>query len=164
MTNPITDIPDLHGEMWIPFAPTPKGRPRLSKYGGAFTPRRTREAEHFIRDYVKYHNVIKEPIPYPLAISVRFFFKGKTTAYHAIRPDLDNCLKLLLDSLGPHYYTYLGVKTLAKGLLYCDDCQVVSVMADKSIHPIQGIWVRWRTVQYPFTVKHPLESECQKSV
>jgi Holliday junction resolvase RusA-like endonuclease len=161
MTLPIPDIPDLHGEMWIPFMPTAKGRPRLSKFGGAFTPKKTREAERFIREYVHYHHVIKEPIPYPLAISIRFFFKGEETAYHCKRPDLDNLVKLVADSLGPHITTYLGVRTQSKGILYNDDCQIVSLMADKYVHPIQGIWVRWRTMRYPFTVKHPLEPECQ---
>jgi Holliday junction resolvase RusA-like endonuclease len=152
-----TDIPDLHGEMWIPFAPTAKGRPRLSRLGGVHTPKKTRDAEQLIRDFVFYHHSIPEPLEYPLAVSIRFFFKGLKVNYHTSRPDADNLGKLVLDSLGPKIYTYLGVKTLGKGILYNDDSQIVSLMIDKYYHPIQGIWVRWRTMPYPFSVKHPLD-------
>jgi Holliday junction resolvase RusA-like endonuclease len=157
MTNPITDIPDLHGEMWIPFAPTPKGRPRLSKYGGAFTPRRTREAEHFIREFVSAHESIREPLDYPLAISVRFFFKAKETSYRSDKPDILSLAHLVVEALGPRVYTYLGEKTIRTGLLYKKENQICSIMVDKFNHCEQGIWVRWKTMTYPFTVVHPLE-------
>jgi Holliday junction resolvase RusA-like endonuclease len=149
--------------MWIPFAPVAKGRPRFSN-GHAFTPKKTRDAEAFIRDFVFYHHSIPEPIEGPLSVAIRFFFKAERVNYHVSKPDCDNLAKLVLDALGPRVYTYLGVKTLGKGILYNDDCQIISLMVDKYDHPTQGIWVRWKTLPPKFTVKHPLEKECQKSV
>ena len=151
-------LPDANGEMWIPYEPVAKGRPRFNrKSGHAYTPRKTRDAEGFIRDFVFYHHCIPEPLPGPLAVSIRFFFKGNKSKYHMSKPDCDNLAKLLLDSLGPRSYTYLGIKTHKKGILYNDDSQVVSLMVDKYYHSIQGIWVRWKTMPYPFIVRHPLE-------
>ncbi len=146
------------GEIWIPIIPVAKGRPRFSN-GHAFTPKKTRDAEKFIRDYVFFHHMIPHPLDGPLALSIRFFFKKvvNNTKYHTKRPDIDNLAKLVLDSLGPHVYTYLGVKTLAEGILFSDDCQVVSLMADKYYHEKQGIWIRWRVLPEEFTVVHPLE-------
>jgi Holliday junction resolvase RusA-like endonuclease len=152
------DIPDLHGEMWIPFAPVAKGRPRFMK-GRVVTPKKTREAEEIIREFVFYHHIIKEPLDYPLAVSIRFFFGGNPKNYHTRKPDVDNLAKLVLDSLGPKVHTYLGVRTLGKGILYNDDCQIVSLMVDKYYHKTQGIWLQWKTMPNMFAVKHPLEKE-----
>jgi Holliday junction resolvase RusA-like endonuclease len=152
------NIPDLHGEMWIPFAPIPKGRPRFVS-GIVRTPKKTRDAESVIREFVFYHHMIKEPVDYPLAVSIRFFFKGNPKNYHTRRPDIDNLAKLILDSLGPRINTYLGTKTLGKGILYNDDSQVVSLLVDKYYHETQGIWIQWKTMPNLFTVNHPLDKK-----
>jgi Holliday junction resolvase RusA-like endonuclease len=144
--------------MWIPFAPVAKGRPRFAN-GHAFTPKKTRDAEAFIRDFVFYHHSIPEPIEGPLAVSIRFFFKAKKTNYHVSKPDLMMLGGAVVDALGPLKYTYLGERTLGGGLLYNNNAQIVSLLIDKFDHPKQGIWIRWKTMPYPFLAQHPLEKK-----
>ena len=156
----IPKVPEITGEMWIPFSPVAKGRPRMARNGGVYTPKKTRDAENLIRDFVANHHCIPEPIPYPLEMEVVFFFKKITRPdWHVNKPDADNICKLLLDALGPHTYTYLGVKKRASGILYIDDSQVCSLIIKKYWHKDQGIWVKWRTLGAPDHVEHPLEKK-----
>ena len=154
----VPEVPDIHGEMWIPFAPVAKGRPRMARTGAVYTPKKTRDAETLIRDFVATHHCIPEPIPYPLEVEVVFFFKKVSPPnWHVSKPDADNICKLLLDSLGPYTYTYLGTKRRKEGILYIDDSQVCSLIIKKYWHKDQGIWVKWRTLGAPEQVIHPLD-------
>ena len=76
--------------------PIPKGRPRHGK-GHSFTPKRTRDAEQAIRDYVSVLDVV--PYDGPVSVSVTFYCKTRR------RTDLDNMVKLLTDSLNGLAYT-----------------------------------------------------------
>ena len=100
--------------------PVAKGRPKFFKRGnfmGAFTPRKTRDYED---------SVIAQALPYkpdtpldvPLAIELKFYFpipqsapkKFKARAITemvpvAKRPDLDNCIKSILDPLNTIFWT-----------------------------------------------------------
>ena len=153
----IPKVPDIRGEMWIPFSPVAKGRPRMSRNGGVYTPKKTRDAETLIRDFVETHHCIPEPIPYPLEMEIIFFFKHLGPPnWHVKKPDIDNTVKLICDSLGPYTYTYLGSKKKKEGILYVDDCQVCSLITKKYWHKDQGLWIKWRTLGAPEQVEHPL--------
>ncbi len=76
--------------------PIPKGRPRHGK-GHSFTPKRTRDAEQAIRDYVSVLDVV--PYDGPVRMSLVFYCKTRR------RTDLDNLEKLVCDALNGLAYT-----------------------------------------------------------
>jgi len=111
--------------------PIGKGRPKFFRRGnfvGTYTPGKTREYEN---------SVISQALPYkpdiplniPLAVKLRFYFpipssatkKFKTKAITELvpvtkKPDLDNCVKAILDPLNTIFWTddKLIVEILAK--------------------------------------------------
>lgn len=116
----------------IPGVPVPKGRPRLSTFGGharAYTPGKTRRYEDLIR--LEGGRAMEERplLVGPLAVEVRAFVpipkslnKTKTAAAMAgtlrpiTRPDVDNYSKMI-DGLN--------------GIAWDDDSQVVSLLSTK---------------------------------
>lgn len=114
----------------IPGEPVGKGRPRFYQ-GHAVTPKKTREQEKLIKQmYLAQANGRAWMNGEPLEVFVRFYYpvpKSYTKKRRAAienfeelptkKPDIDNCLKLLLDA--------------CNGVAWADDTQVISVTADK---------------------------------
>ncbi len=103
--------------------PVAKGRPKFvvrGRYASAYTPKKTREAEDDFRKQCR-HAAPEEPLEGPLKISIVFHMKKpkvmKGFSHHIKRPDVDNLLKLVLDSMN--------------GVFYKDDSQIVSITAGK---------------------------------
>lgn len=107
--------------------PVPKGRPRFTRTGRVYTPKKTIDAERRFREnatqYVPISKIGGEielsvsfhmPIPKSCNPSkaIQLISKG-----HTKKPDLDNLLKLVMDSMDEFWY---------------DDRQVVKVLARKS--------------------------------
>lgn len=103
--------------------PIPKARPRMTRAGHAYTPKRTkaREFDVALAWFNKYGNTLTDK---PLRISIKYTFavpvswkKWKQeeamngTMLHTSRPDLDNLNKAVLDGLN--------------GVAYRDDSQIV---------------------------------------
>ncbi len=86
----------------IPFRPVPKGRPRKGRNGRMYTPKETRDYEDLVGMIARQH--FKKPLDGPLAITMRFYVKGR-------RADCDNYMKSLLDGLN--------------GVAWNDDRQIV---------------------------------------
>ena len=104
----------------FPGDPIPKGRPRMSRNGHAFTPARTRVAEKELAAYFRAHMGAHrmERAEGPLRVELAFY---RATAR---RVDLDNLAKLVLDSLN--------------SVAFADDSQIVELTATKCIdrtHP-----------------------------
>lgn len=113
---------------FIPVKPTPKGRPRMTRHGHAFTPQKTRDAEKELRFFLK---ALKPP-KYAGAVSLTLKFhlirpKSSKKAYPTGRSDLDNYIKLVADAMN--------------GILYLDDAQIVSLNAEKRYDSIEGITI-----------------------
>jgi len=144
------NIPHIEGEFWLPYEPVAKGRPRMGKWG-AYTPKKTEDAEMYIRNWVAAHHTLHGQLPYPLSMDITFFCSATKAGYHVKRPDVDNFLKLLLDALGPN--------NQRPGLLYLDDAQVCDIHVRKLCHPIRGIWVKWSTLPDYTPVDHPMTRE-----
>ena len=119
-------------KLTVPGTPTPKGRPRLGRYG-TYTPQKTVDYENLIKnEWIKqYGNLM--PLEGPLEARVTFIFevpkswskRKKESALeqytpHTSRPDLDNLVKCL-DALN--------------GLAFKDDSQIASLTADKYYGP-----------------------------
>lgn len=105
--------------MHVPVKPTPKGRPRMTRYGRVFTPQTTLTAEAIIAqawDGPRYEGLVE--------IDCTFSNEGTTVVVRPIdsqqsklRGDLDNYVKLLMDGLN--------------GVAWLDDKQVTVIRAEK---------------------------------
>lgn len=106
--------------------PIPKGRPRMTKEGRTYTPKRTANAESELAQQFK-AEVVGGPFPLscPVAVVARFFTRSKTA-------DLDNLVKLCLDSLN--------------ALAWNDDKQVTEIHAtiERGVkQPMTELTIRW---------------------
>lgn len=114
----------------IHAVPKPKGRPRVTRSGHAFTPKATREYEQLIISEWEVQHGKTEPTKNPVAVRVRFYMPiPKATSNKARermaaglevpakKPDIDNLLKAVLDALN--------------GKAYHDDNQIVEISAKK---------------------------------
>lgn len=96
--------------------PTPKARPRFSR-GRVYTPKKTKQFESTIK-LLAQMNYKAPPCDGALECHVKFIFKNKKIqTHHTKKPDLDNVLKSLFDSLN--------------GIVWKDDSQVINVLASK---------------------------------
>ena len=108
--------------------PQGKGRPRFTKNGHAFTPQATRDYENLIAESFKAAG--GELFDGYVCVNISAFYKipQATTKVKrgmiergflkpAVKPDIDNVLKVVLDALN--------------GVAYKDDSRVVSVTARK---------------------------------
>lgn len=109
--------------------PVPKGRPRVYNHH-AITPRKTLEAEHWLRDQYIEQNphskpftrqicvdcVFYEPIPKSWSKKKRQLAMDGKLSFMS-RPDLDNLVKLVLDALNE--------------VAYLDDSQITGLSAQK---------------------------------
>lgn len=107
----------------------PKGRPRFTRSGHAYTPKTTKEAEAELKELLLSKNPVC--LEGALAISVTFYLKRPKSAkgrpHPTTRPDLDNLLKLVLDS--------------GNGILYKDDSQICHMSVSKVYSEVERVTV-----------------------
>ena len=97
-------------EIFFPFEPVPKGRPRFTRTGHAYTPKTTKEYEKKISDYYKsqttdyyesaiqVHLVFNMQIPKSLSKSTRkLMATGEIKC--TTKKDIDNLAKAVLDGI-----------------------------------------------------------------
>ena len=112
----------------IETKPIPKGRPRFTRSGHAFTPQRTREYESFIKKVAKENVAPGLCYDIPLSVELQFIFKvpksySKLKVKDCLsgsiipKPDLDNLCKAVLDALN--------------NVTFADDSLVVRLRASK---------------------------------
>lgn len=104
----------------IPMNPVAKGRPRFTRSGHAFTPAKTRDAEKEFR-LLSSKFKPKKPLAGPIHVEIAFAFKPpkkpKHPTYPVVKPDLENCSKLICDAMNQ--------------VFYLDDAQIVSLKLTK---------------------------------
>lgn len=118
-------------EIILEVKPVAKGRPRFSKFGHAYTPQKTLDAEEEIRYKLiswKNKNNFKIIENKPIILEANFYFSvpksfskkrkeellGKP---HIIKPDCDNLMKLLCDAMN--------------NIIYKDDCLIYNLKTGK---------------------------------
>jgi Holliday junction resolvase RusA-like endonuclease len=110
--------------------PTGKGRPRFTRTGHAYTPKKTKEMEEYIEwcyirqcgdivfdDMVHIEIVAYMPIPKQTTKGVLAWLKDAILVYAPKKPDIDNITKMVLDALN--------------GVAYPDDRSIVSMSVSK---------------------------------
>lgn len=128
-------------EMFIDSKPFPKGRPRFTRYGGVYTPKKTLESERDIHDQIfiemsKHRVNITRSL---LSVEIKFIYKRPKKipneietddgySYRAVRPDVDNLAKLVLDAMN--------------GVVYIDDSQICSLKCEKLYGDRDGILLK----------------------
>lgn len=112
----------------IPGECVPKGRPRFTRSGHAYTPKKTKDYEKLVQQYIKLQRITPTDKPVKVEIVIyksvpkSWSKKKKQEALDGIilpivKPDLDNYLKSILDA--------------SNGLLYADDNQIIDIVASK---------------------------------
>lgn len=105
--------------------PIAKGRPRMTRNGYAYTPKKTREYEELIK--WEFEKLKVDKLKGPLLLKIEFHFKmakswtkkkkkTKLGKSHTQKPDLDNLIKII-DALN--------------GLAFDDDSQIADISAKK---------------------------------
>ncbi len=90
----------------IPIAPQAKERPRFSKFH-TYTPAKTRAFENAVKLYIK-SSFKEEPFSVPLKVVIEFHLdRPKKPKFHlpAVRPDMDNYVKAVLDACNEVLWT-----------------------------------------------------------
>ena len=115
-------------EIFFPFEPKPKGRPRFTRTGHAYTPKTTHDYEKLIREHYKENTTDF----YDCAIHIKLIFympipKSTTKKQKALiesgavkytkKPDLDNMIKSVTDAI--------------LGVAYEDDSLITKITAEK---------------------------------
>jgi Holliday junction resolvase RusA-like endonuclease len=128
--------------------PIPKGRPRFSRFGGTYTPTKTRDYESSIETMARYM-YRKDPLDGPLQVFVEIIAKKpKTSKLKHPKGDVDNYAKAVLDSLNE--------------ILWNDDAQIVSLHCSKRFGDSGKVIVTvtpFESIQFSEAVVSALQSD-----
>jgi len=113
----------------VPGEPIPKGRPRVTKSGKTYTPRRTMLGEELVQSCFRQSYPGVSSLYQEFEVHLTFFRRSKR------KTDLDNLAKLVLDALN--------------GLIWDDDWQITKLVLEKvgvttDPHALVEVWVRWQ--------------------
>lgn len=112
----------------------------------AYTPAKTRNFESFIKRNAQ-RQYQQEPLVGPLSLKVVFYIERPKTVkrqFPEVKPDLDNYIKAISDSLN--------------GVVYKDDCQIIKIQAIKLYAPIRPfIEVEIKKVEQQQLIKQEID-------
>lgn len=99
--------------------PIAKARPRVTRKGAVYTPKRTSDYEQIVRMVLGCSMPDKTPLKPPIRAEMDFHFHSalKKIGFKATRSDLDNLVKSILDA--------------CNGIAYKDDAGVAVLVARK---------------------------------
>lgn len=106
----------------VPGAPIPKARPRMTRVGHVYTPKRTADYEKLIGLKARAAvaaggETFPEGVPVRATINIALPPPKKHREAPTSKPDIDNYIKAALDGIN--------------GIVLHDDSQIVSIHADK---------------------------------
>lgn len=129
--------------IYVAGQPVGKARPRVTRSGRVYTPKKTQQAEDGIQQAAREAMQGQQMIEGPIYISAAFnmaipasWTKGKQTQARndelmpTTKPDLDNLTKTVLDALN--------------GIVYRDDSQVVQLALSKRYSDQPGMFITIR--------------------
>ena len=108
----------------VKMNPVAKGRPRFTKSGRTYTPKRTKEATDVIAKKISENRGEQIEKGVPVSLYCKFMCKRPTSmgkgdrVLKTTKPDVDNYLKLVMDACN-------------QAQVWVDDSQVVEVLAQK---------------------------------
>ena len=99
--------------------PVAKARPRVTRNGAVYTPKKTSDYESLVRMVLAASMPLKTPLTPPIRAEINFHFHSakKNSGYKVTRSDLDNLVKSVLDA--------------SNGIAYRDDAEVAVLVARK---------------------------------
>lgn len=121
-------------ELHLDITPVPKGRPRFTLKGRAYTPQRTKIYENELANLIAEQNPKK--LEGAIKLEIVFYIpkpRSVKRKYPTVRPDLDNFLKAFKDA--------------ANGILWNDDSQVITVTASKQYATEGAIYVKTKEIK-----------------
>ena len=130
-------------ELFFEVDPVPKGRPRFTRTGHAYTPKKTAQYEKQIRAIYDLHRgaffegpisiklVFNMPIPKSTTKKMKRQIEDGLIQYTK-KPDLDNLAKAVLDALN--------------GIAFADDSQIVKLNMEKRYGCCPGVWLQIKEV------------------
>jgi len=89
-------------QLTFPIEPVPKGRPKFTRSGHCYTPKKTREFEDAIAHVTKAQNRDGIVMQGPLSVSISFFLTRPKSVVRDDpwkKPDLDNLAKSVIDGV-----------------------------------------------------------------
>lgn len=110
----------------VPGVVAGKGRPRLTRTGHAFTPKKTRSAEAMVRHLAAIAMRGKKIMEGPVELRVSIWLlipkswakkKRDASFWASGRPDVDNIVKLIADAMNK--------------IVYRDDAQIAALMVER---------------------------------
>ena len=125
-------------EVLFPFEPVPKGRPRFTRMGHAYTPKKTADFEKAIADYYakvcghKFDSAISVTLAFQMPIPKSITKKQRAkiidgTVKYTKKPDADNLAKAVLDALN--------------GVAYTDDSLITKLRISKYYSENPAVWM-----------------------
>lgn len=124
-------------KLFIPIISVPKGRPKFTKFGHGYTPKRTRDFESEVCKYyaencgecfegaIKVYLTFYMPIPKAASKKKRELMLANEIKHTVHTGDLDNLVKSVTDSIN--------------GIAYEDDSQITTIYANKRYGETPGI-------------------------
>lgn len=116
-------------ELFFPYVPKPKGRPKFGRGGHAYTPKTTADYEKSIKDYYSestndYYDgaisvklVFNMPIPSSASKKQKALMESGVVKCTKHNGDIDNLVKAVLDALNE--------------VAFKDDCLITKISAEK---------------------------------
>lgn len=116
-------------EIFFPYVPKPKGRPKFGRGGHAYTPKTTRDYEKAIREYYQestndYYDgaitvklVFNMPMPTSASKKKQALMESGEIKCTKHNGDIDNLAKAILDAIN--------------GVAFEDDCLITKINAEK---------------------------------
>jgi Holliday junction resolvase RusA-like endonuclease len=107
-------------EISLLVTPKPKGRPRFTRKGFAYTPKETRDYENLLSEAISKFFSSAPIEDRPLKLELVFYIQKPKSAkrdYPQTRPDLDNLMKAVMDAMN--------------GIVYKDDSLICDISASK---------------------------------
>lgn len=130
----------------LDIEPTPKGRPRFTRTGHVYTPKKTKAFEQAVKAMLIAQGAKPLKKGTPLKIELLFareFLKSWSKkkndlamnggVYPTTKPDVDNYVKAVLDA--------------SNGILYEDDAQIIELVARKAYKPKASITIDIQAIE-----------------